>query len=445
MTEYTIRRGERTFQATKLDTLRELVRRGYLGPEDSVSVDGGPFQAVGSFAELQGANEADEADGEPPRSAPGPAPDPGTQPPAATEVDARAREEDDEEDVLASFLSGLDDGPSRSRPPPPEPEPPRDSSWLDRDAPPSLADLADSGPRDIPPVEDPGRPSRPALPPAPEPIQARPSPPQPPPPSPGRLQFQEPPDSKPMSFGDWVGDKGAGESGALLENFGVVDDGIVVGQAKRAGPNWWRVVLLVVVGAAVVGLWHTYVRTIAQTSYPSEAELVARQRGDGPAVPGEVAEPRERVAPNTALDKERRLKAQVVGEVPHFANEEQLEDALFQELINLDVRPRGVDIESIRLQQSGDYNRARPVEANVVVRLAGVKDSEGAVAELIMERQTLVWFVLGKYSTQGKLQFREVRTQFSPPNPYEKVTQGAELIGVWGGRRAAKDLFMSQD
>lgn len=447
MTQYTIRRGQRTFQATKLDTLRELVRRGYLGPDDAVSIDGGPFQSVGSFPDLLPGDDA--------REGPVPTDDPdGTGPLAqhGTEDAARAREENDggdDGDVLASFLSELADEPDRARPSSPPPDLPANAAWLDRDAPPSLADLADSGPRPLPKDSAPGTgPAMPGpLPPAPEPVQARPTPSQPAPSTRGALQFDEPaPDtSQPMTFGDWVGDKGATASGVLLENFGVVDDGIVVGKRKRSGPNWWRTAVLVLFGVGMVVTWHTYVRTIAQTSYPTEAELVARQRGDGPAVPGEIAERRERVAPNTALDKERRLKERVVGDVPHFANKEQLEDALFQELINLDVRPRGVDIEALRLQQSGDYNRARPVEANIVVRLSGVKEDEGSVADLIMERQTLVWFVLGKYSLQGKLQFREVRTSFGLPNPYEKVTEGPELIAVWSGRRAAKDLFVSED
>ena len=449
MTEYTIRRGQRTFRAKKLETLQQLIRRGYLGPDDVVSVDGGPFAPLRGLRDL-GANGQ-------------------TGPWGEWDV-ARAREEtapasfemEDEGDALSDFLSTLEDSagharsgsyrvPSRPR------QSSSDASWIDRDEPPSLSDLADI-PSELEvliegstgAIDDEDLPAT-----IREPESAKPPPlgesgEEEPPTAPrAGLRFVEPepetsadPPTAPLSFGNWVEGKGAGKEGALLQNFGVVDDGIVLRARNRPkGPNWWRTMALIAVGVVLVAFWHTYVRTIADTAYPTEAELVAKTQGDGPQIPGEVATPAPREAtPTTAVDIERRLRSRVSGEIREFANSEELENLMFQELINLRVSPMTVKVKPIRLQGTGDVGRDRPIEADVSVKLAGVDGEGDALFSTIHERLILTWLVVAKYSRQGRVQFGKVTTRFGQPSPYEKVVEGREIQGT--GRRPLKDLLL---
>jgi len=53
MTEYRIKKGGREFNASRVETLQELVRRGLLSPTDSVSVDGGDDVPLSELTELQ--------------------------------------------------------------------------------------------------------------------------------------------------------------------------------------------------------------------------------------------------------------------------------------------------------------------------------------------------------------------------------------------------------
>jgi len=442
MSNYTIQRGERTFRAKKLETLRELIRRGYLGPDDVVSVDGGPFYPLRALDGLDDDARSDD--------------------PWKDWDDAREDDADEEAGavgtVLSDFLSGLEDERPRQSAtggqpePTTAPQPPAPGlGILDRAEPPSLAELADI-PSDLEVLtggslqaldleeQGPGEES-PA-------VSARATVTGPPP-SPksalGGLRLVEPEpapvDAAPLSFGNWMDTKGAGPDGRLLENFGRVDDGIVLSARRDRGTNWYRIAGVVAVAAVAIAFGHTWVRTVAQTPYPTEAELVANQRGDGPAVPGEVADRIGRSVPKTALDMERRLRSQVAGEVPHFGTSEELEDVMFAELMNLGIRPMSVEIDPIRLQGSGDYDRDRPVEANIWIRLNSVQEREGEVVEVIHERLALVWFVTAKYSVHGKVTFRDVKTSFGLPNPYQVVREGRELTPLWSGRGTVMELL----
>lgn len=447
MTEYIIQRGQRTFRASKLGTLRELVRRGYLGPEDLVAVDGGPFVPLRLLAELRNGDvDAPWALWEDAR---------------VSEADGEADSADTGGDLLSDFLSGLGDAPKRA-PVIAKPRPSRSkgpgSSFLDRAEPPSLSEMADipqelevlsAGALEAIELEElPAKPQRGVeaepQPPAtrPEPTEERPTSSQP------TLRLVEPtPEAPtagaPLSFGNWVEDKGASGAGALLENFGVVDDGIVVRRTGGGGPNWWRTVGIVALACVVIALWHTYVRTIALTDYPTEAELVVSQRGDGPTIPGEVADRVVETAPQTALDLERRLRSKVSGDIGAFSNSEDLENLIFQALMNLRVSPTDVNVKPLRLQGAGDVGRDRPIEADISVRLAGV-DDDAAVTEIYFERLTLVWLVIAQHSRQGKVNFREVKTAFRQPNPYTKIVEGRRLMEIQSGRRSAKDLLLEE-
>lgn len=421
MSEYTIRRGTRTFRATKIETVQELVRRGYLRDQDTVSIDGGPFLAVADLPQLS-ANDAAVA------------------PAAATQSDTRAREGTaagpDSSDVLDQFLSTLD-GEQAPRPPRPRPAQPARPIY-DADEPPSLSDF-ESIPA-IEPVPPPPAAIEPER--SPPPMDVAPAeleplaPPKRPP-----LQFVEP-EAPPPSFDRWVGERTGGRQPDLLSDFGTARD--TVDLPKRSitdGANWIRTIGLLVLLVAGVGIWHTYVRTVATQVYPNEAELVARQQGDGPSVPGAIIEEK---APSqaTVLDEERRWRSQIAGEVPHFGTAGDLENVLFQELTNLRVKPRSVKVDALVLQGQGLVDRDRPVEADITVTLAGLPADEAPT--LIPERIIKTWLTLGKTSKQGRVAFRNVTVAFGEPSPYRQVRTGSEILRVWNQRISAKELLLEE-
>ncbi len=441
MSEYTIQRGDRTFRAQKLETLRELARRGYLGPDDLISVDGGPFAPARVLEGLGHGSDTDE---------------PWPQW-SVVRADARGPEPEGTTDLLSDFLSGLEEERPRRRPEssvlrkPTLPGP----SVMERAEPPSLQDMA-SIPSEVEvltaenlqPLDEDDLPPAALLEvggvgPMTDASSQSSS-------SRGDLRLVEPVEapqagaSTPLSFDHWIQDKSDGSGGHLLENFGVVDDGIIMRDRTSGGVNWWRTGGILLAAVVVIAFGHTWVRTVAQTTYPSESELVSSQRGDGPSIPGETTDRRRSAAPQTALDMERRLRARVAGDIKHFGDSDELENVMFAELMNLGIKPLGVDVEAIRLQSSGDYDRDRPVEANITIRLAGVEEDAGAVEGTILERITLAWFVVAKYSLQGKVSFREVRTSFGLPSRIQAVTQGRDLQFAWSGRGSIKDLLLKE-
>lgn len=418
MSEYTIRRGTRTFRATKIETVQELVRRGYLRDQDTVSIDGGPFLAVVDLPQL-GATDDD-----------------GLAPDVALSTDTRARERapagPDSSDVLDQFLSTLDEqGPRAPRPRSPRPARP----IYDADEPPSLSDF-----ESIPAIEP--VPAPPAAIEPPPPVEVSPAELEPiAPPKRPALQFVEP-EAPPPSFDRWVGERTGGRQTDLLSDFGTARD--TVDLPKRSitdGANWIRTLGLLVLIVAGVGVWHTYVRTVATQVYPKEAELVARQQGDGPSIPGAVTEDKA-PAQATVLDEERRWRDEIAGEVPHFGTASDLENVLFQELTNLRVKPRSVKVNPLVLQGQGLVDRDRPVEANISITLAGLPADEAPT--LIPERIIKTWLTLGKTSKQGRIAFRNVTVAFDEPSPYRQVRTGSEILRVWNQRISAKELLLEE-
>jgi hypothetical protein len=53
MAQYRIKKGGREFTATRVETLKELLRRGLLHAPDRVSVDGGDYGPLSELSELQ--------------------------------------------------------------------------------------------------------------------------------------------------------------------------------------------------------------------------------------------------------------------------------------------------------------------------------------------------------------------------------------------------------
>ena len=408
MAEYRIRKGEHEYVAQKVETLQELLGRGLISPLDEVSVDGAPFVLVG---ELPGFGDQ------------------------ATPADDLwrhwndAREASAESGVLSDFLEEIAPRPqSVSRAaltPVPTPPPEHGAPVLDL---PDVAvdSLSASEPAAAPPVPPLIQPSEPV---------AGPSPRQ-------ELRLVEPDHAPaPVSFADWVDRKGGGTGESVLKDFGRVDDGIVLHGRERRGANWWRTGGLLLAATLGVLLWHTWVRTIAQTAYPTEADLIAAQQGDGPSLPGleavtAGAQPRPELS---ARDAERRLRSRVAGDIRQFGSGSELEDAIFQELSNLQASPVRVQVETLREVGSGDYQRDRPTDANVTIQLAGIDED---VFELIRERLTLTWLVVAKYGNQGKVKFQTVTVRFGAPSASTYVHPGHRVLELGTRRASVTDLLL---
>ena len=426
MAEYRIRKGEREFVAQKLETLHELVRRGLVSPSDEVSVDGAPYVSV---------REVQEADG--------------TVDPWRHWNDAR--EGSGDSGVLSDFLDELSPSPSSRSVPIADP-PPGPTTDEVPDLPVESVEFTAVEPEPPPMEVEPDEPlaevETPDLVPEPEPPAAEPEPPaaEPPAPEPERprhhLRLVEPEADAPVSFADWVDRRGGSGTEGVLKDFGRVDDGVVLHGRRRRGPNWWRTVGILVLAVVVIALWHTWVKTIALTDYPTEAELIAQVQGDGPALPSiEPVTASPDTTPPTARDWENRLRSKIAGDIIQFGNTDQLENAIFQELFNQRIQPQSVEVETLRIQGSGDFQRDRPIEAKVRVTLAA-PPAGGDITANIHERLPIVWLVLAKYSIQGKVTFPEVTTHFGEPSVYDDVREGRRLVALMNGRVTATMLLL---
>ncbi len=411
MAEYRIRKGESEYVAKQLETLHELLGRGLIGLADEVSVDGGPYVLV---RDLEGVRQEAAQKGDLWRHWGG------------------AREGGAETGLLSDFLDELAHPPQtpqreelRQTPVPPPLEP---DAVLD------LPDVAVDtlhpvGPEDCePPV-------------SPFPADGGSAPRQ-------RLRLVEPEEGPaPVSFADWVDGKGV-SSPDVLTDFGLVDDGIVLHGKRRHGTNWWRTAGICVVAVAIVLGWHTWVRTVADTHYPTEADLIKSQQGDGPAVPGAeptTAEPTTAEAhPSdepSARQAEQRLRSLVTGDILRFGSTSQLEDAVFQELTNRRTHPIKVEVEALKVVGSGDYQRDRPIEANFNILLAGV-GNDADVTSVIQERLTLAWLIVAKYGNKGQVTLNTVTVAFGPPSVVSYVVEGRRVQDLGGRRASATDLLL---
>ncbi len=415
MAEYRIRKGEHEYVAQQIETLQELLGRGLIGPADEVSVDGGPFLLVEDLLEPGGEGSA-ESD--------------------LWRHWNDAREASSASGVLSDFLDEIAPtvqtasrpllSPAPAVPPPTVP------------AAPPVLDLPDLAVDSLPNLSDDALHEAEAPPPdAPSP---EPAPDQP---SRQQLRLVEPDaPASPVSFADWVDAKGGGAGDSALKDFGKVDDGIVLHGRKRRGANWWRTTGLLTLATLAVVFWHTWVRTIAETAYPREADLIASLQGDGPKLPG--VEP-SKSAPDqpvsvSARDAEQRLRSRVAGDIRQFGDRLQLEDAIFQELSNLQASPVKVRVESLRSVGSGDFQRDRPTEANVTVLLAGV--AEGDIFEAIRERLTLTWLVIAKYGNQGHVKFQTVTVRFGAPSASTYTHPGHLVLALGTRNTSVTDLLL---
>ena len=479
MTEYRIKKGGREFTATRIDTLQQLAERGLLVPDDPVAVDGADYVPASEVPELAAVLEA-AAHVTPPHDDP-------WRHWSDGHLDSEPVEETDE-GILASFLGQLDSGidpasslpgaprvagPAPERPPEaaaphvvrPEPDPPpkrdpRDTglgtlsavlSGGHRRAVPAEEHLPTVEPEPLPePEEAPAEATSEPLPepePEPEPeVRTAPT-----------LSTGEPPSpdadegpSMPVTFTEWMKKREEGGHTSPLEGFGRYDDGIVVRRPSRREVNAFRVLLIVLAGAMLIGVRWLWVKTIAEASYPVEADVVrkADPPDPDPMRTVDAAGP----SPDTGLSAEelarraleRKLRDRMGGHVLDFNTPEQLEDALFQELMNRGVPTRTVSVESLRERGTADVHNRRPTQAHLRIEVAGVSADETVGFEQLEERLMLCWLLVGKYQTLAKITFEDVVVRVAPPLPFERRYEGRRLAAYWAGQITAAELFLQE-
>ena len=484
MSEYRIKKGGREFTATRVDTLHELASRGLLRPGDPVSVDGGAYQPASDIPEL-----AVILAGVTPKSSPGEEP---WRHWGGGNLDGSPDASGDDS-ILSSFLDQIDSRRARRKPAPlgsttgrqakitparplhvvrAEPEAaPRPKATQPSEFPGSLSavlstpshrsveaglpivepealdpeEIADTLPADSISELAPVAAATPQEPPAPN-ADGPPGP---------KLQ-----EDLPVSFNDWMERRGTtGKKETLLEGFGRYDDGIVVRKNDLdRGVNLVRVLAVTLVAAIVVLFYYLYVKTIAETRYPTEAELAEQIAGGGgarkPASGSDVLESVDATGPpSTALDqlsaRERAMRQRVTvlrqklrGNLIEFATAEQLEDALFQDLANKGGFTTFPKVEPLRHKDSPDRYNRRPTQAHLTVRITRV---DGGNAEeqyrSLEDRLITTWLMVGKYGTLGRVSFEDVTITLPEPTPFEKTYQGSRLEAFWEKQIHAADLF----
>ena len=493
MSEYRIKKGGREFTATRIDTLQQLAERGLLQPDDPVSVDGAEFLPAADVPELVPVLET-AAQVQPPHDDP-------WRHWSQGRLDAEDSA-DPEGGVLASFLGQIESGISPASslpgarsapgaPPPdgaparhvvrPEPDPPKDPSGPARAHawPGTLSAVLSAGGHRSLPAED----HLPSVEPEPLPDD-QPEPPEsldeaeaaPPEPAAGpsstdddspdleparpALSTGSPgpdpadsPESMPVTFAEWMERREENGHESPLEGFGRYDNGVVVQGSSRREVNAIRVLLIVMVGATLIGVRWLWVKTIAEAAYPPETELIrkpdiAPQVSDNPlrSVDSVASAPDVGLTPEEIAERAResRLRARMGGHVLDFNTPEQLEDALFQELMNRGVPTRKVEVESLHERGTQDNQNRRPTQAHLKIELTGVSANEDEGYDQLMERLTLTWLLIGKYQTLGRITFENVVVRVAPPLPFERRYDGRRLAGYWDGQLTAAELFLEQ-
>jgi len=339
MTEYRIKKGGREFNASRVETLQELVRRGLLSPTDSVSVDGGDDVPLSELTELQSVFAEEGGGDDSPAAAASEEQAEGSDLPIPPGIEGSSKDPwrhwsdfesnegdspagDSEDDVLTSFLgqvelteSGTFPAIRRSNPKVPvvrHGNELQDEESLPEEAPedplPELAphriDPVEFGEADlelIPPPTEESRQSEAEAPfesPMEAESEARAS-------RVGSVRSEEAPSvgvddraqaprdeaeltqemlenpALPVSFRDWLEKNESGvETGQRLERFGRYDDGIVRAQGpSRNNFSVFRVLLVVCLGGALILSYTLYIRTAATSAFPMESELAGRMPG----------------------------------------------------------------------------------------------------------------------------------------------------------------------
>ncbi len=429
MAEYKIRKGGKEFTAKKLSTLVQLAERGLIRHADPIQVDGGAWRPAGEMPELSDA-----------------LPDAGSSMGGSSsdlwKHFADEHEGGEEDGLLKDFLAEVNTGtlkkidthnelpaikPTRPRRPP-------SSSIVPGGL--SAVMTTSSGPRpttseerlpmvDVEPLDD-------------EEDEAEAA---------ETVAYSTPPkltpSDVPVSFTEWM-EKRDDDAKTLLEGFGRYDDGIVIPREPLVAQiNWWRVVGICGVAAVIIVFRWMWVTTVAEQKYPLESEIVAaRQPAAETGTIDVTPAPSSGLTPHELFERTARGELRA-AQISPFNTPAELEDVLFFELANRGVKPSSsVKVESLHAAGTQDVAHRRPTKAKLQVQLQGV-GGEDAVDRLI-ERLTTTWLLLGKYQTEGKVTFVEVRIEVGEPTPFGKTYESAQLAQFYAGNVSAEDLFLEE-
>jgi hypothetical protein len=257
------------------------------------------------------------------------------------------------------------------------------------------------------------------------------------------------PGEVPVSFAEWMEKRDSDTS--LLEGFGRYDDGIVVSDRYKArGVNWWRVALIAMIAAVVIGFRMMWVTTIAEAEYPLESDIIAGRMPSVP-IPGGVDGPRlpQTIVLSPAETVRRAHEVQLrislrAGHITEFNTSEELQDVLFFELVNRGVNPIRVEVEALRKAGTQDMSHHRPTQANLQIILRGVQDEGNAQLDRVIERLITTWLLVGKYQAEGKIAFNEIKITVREPSPWSGVFTGRRLAAYWEQQLIAEDLFLEK-
>ncbi len=151
-----------------------------------------------------------------------------------------------------------------------------------------------------------------------------------------------------------------------------------------------------------------------------------------------VPEQEERLA---KVAEDRILKNRLVGDLRHFNSAESLQDALFQDLLNLGLSPRSVRLGGVKVRGGTELGE-RPVRATLTLELGGVRAREGEdQLEKLQSSLKLIWLLVGKYSDQGNVAFEGVRVKLGEPTPWDHAYEGSKLVAFWNLQIDGDSLF----
>jgi len=448
MATYRIKKGRRVFKAAKLATLTELAGRGLLGADDRISVDGGPFGRVGDMEELQGALAEATA--------------------VQLEGDETGPDETGGDGILEAFLSEVKDaevGATTGSVPVQPPAPVGLGKRRGRSAP-VVGRIERDVPEPIPELvtgslEALDSESGPAV--TPTPPQPPAAPAQSPSGATAESLMQDEKfraaqarlhamaagagaPSAPISFADWVAKNDEGEAKTVLENFGMDNTLTALKQAPQVHATFsvLRLLLIVGLGAFLVGAYYLYVRTGAVQQFPVESQLTARERrparargADTTPAPVDSEATTEAAPTRTAAEQVRdaALRKRVGSDVLDFGNPDEFEAALFVELQNLGCRPLSVNVTVL------SSRRNRPTEVDLEIRQSPVPEGSKKLDE-IQDRLGTTWMLIGKYGQLGRVSARTVTVHLD--GQLSTTRNGGRLVQLYKGATTSKDIFLEE-
>ncbi len=251
----------------------------------------------------------------------------------------------------------------------------------------------------------------------------------------------------PRSFVEFVQQKrGANTALELHEDRPTV----VLGSGERRRPVFfWPAVIGVVVALGALAVYGS-VRTGAEREYPTESEVRVRLK-DNPggleAVIEDVADtdPTEREGgiPAAATDafRESRLRAEIPGPLKSFRNVETFKDALFTDLANSGVLVREIRVEALVVAPFADEQRQKPEEVNLEIWILAEEGDRGLDATY----KTVL--VVGHYAAMAHVRVQELVIHVASGDEVWAtfLTRGTAASAFWEGKIDIQALDRGMD